>query len=437
MARSKWDRMTPAQRQKRVQELIGNPNTRASIPTKYLPAAQRRQREENARLDRPVMEGDPTTNRELARERNASADLRYGPLEQQLNQQLQRSQGVQQAIPQWYEQYRQLIGAANQGAQAGYAAAQQQLQQVMQGTGQVPGQEAQAANSLNAEIQRLGGTPSPQNTQVAAQAAGVRSAATGNQLGVLISQGANANAYNQNLGANTGRHQIDALLRERLLENEVRGDQGQLARERGAYGVTQDQAIRDRIQKGILERQAFGLDVAQAEDQASDRRADNARDERRIRSQERQQQQSVNQYGYSNREWQRMSTQERQRVIRDFKRSGGSSGRGSGGAPRNEPAASLTPRRVINNRSETVRKYMRDNNLPVRNGTDRARLVAALRQTHGGYFATPDEEYLLRAAIDLATGGKIQRPTLRFLRRQGVYIKSDGSYWGSANTGSR
>jgi hypothetical protein len=59
-----------------------------------------------------------------------------------------------------------------------------------------------------------------------------------------------------------------------------------------------------------------------------------------------------------------------------------------------------------------------------------------LKADHGGFFANPNEEYSTRAAIDLATGGRIQNATLRYLRKQGIYVTSDGRYYGAGNRGS-
>lgn len=436
MPRSRWDRMTPEQRQRRVQQLITNPNTRASIPSRYLPAAQRRQREMNQQLDRPVVEGSQLTNRMAGREAENAASVRYGPLEQQLNTQLQRSQQVQQAIPQWYEQYRQLIGTAQEGIRQGFQAAQQQQQALQAGAGQVAGQGA--IDQVNQQIQQLGGQVDPQNQQIAANAAAVRAGMAGNIGAVTAAQAANQNAYAQNLSANTPRHQIDSIMQELGREREIQADRGQLARERGAYRQTQRQGIRDREQRSVLERAAFNLDVANTA-------ADNARADEQLdvsqRSQRRQEQQQElsgpgAKYGYTATQWRRMSTQERQRVIREFQASRGR-GQGGTGQPRQEPVSSLNPRRTINSRVDFVRQYARDNNLSLSDRNQRARLVAALRRTHRGFFDNGGNERMLSAALDLAQTGKISNENLRFLRRQGVYVTSTGDYWGGGNRGGR
>jgi len=436
-----WDRLTPQQRQRRVARLVKKPGTRSKIPTRYLPREYRRQREMNERLAQPVVEGSRMTNREAARERNATVDLRYGPLDHQLQQQLQQSQRVQQAIPQWYDQYRQLASAAQAGSQQGYQAATQQFQQMQAATGQPQGQAEIAA--MNQQAQALGGVADPQAAQVAAQAAQVRAGMAGSLGGVVAAQGAGQNAYAHNLLANTGRHQIESLLSELQQDRDIRDDQAQLGREKGAYRTQVDRQIRDREQRSVLERAAFNLDVANT-------RADNERADRQLRQQQRDSRRreqreagQVNQYGYTDREWRRMSTAERQAVIRESRasgRGGSGSGSGSGGgrqpAPRQEPRSSLTQRTAIVDRTEFVKKYMADHNIPnTREG--RIQMVNRLRRTHRGMFANPAQEKALSAALDLAMMGRIGSENLKYWRNRGVFITSTGGYWGGGNRGAR
>jgi hypothetical protein len=422
-----------------------DPGLRSKLPSKYLTPAQRAQREQNARLNAPVTPGSSYTNRMAAKESQAQVQQKYGQADQQLTEQLQRSQGVQSQIPAWYDQYRQTLQAQQQGQAQGYAQAAQQYQALQAGIQSQAAQGQQQVGDLQAEIQNLGGAADLGATQVAANAAAQRGAYAGNLGQVVAAQGANNAAYGAAQVGASGKSQLESLMSELDEERKVRSSQQTLAQEKGAFDLSNRQAITDRERKALLENKAFGLEAAntlQDNQNTADQIKQTARDkaaQRREQAKARGEKMAGPGGTYTAKEWREMSPEQRTQATARYNREtkpAGSRGAGGGaGAPRQEPASSIGVRRGINARTETVRKYMRDNNIPVRNGTDRARLVAALRQTHAGYFANPNEEKSLSAAIDLATGGKIQNATLRYLRKQGIYVTSTGGYWGGGNRG--
>jgi hypothetical protein len=343
--------------QRRIAKAVKNPGTRANVPTNLLPSSYRQQRLMNARLNAPVTEGSSLTNRQAAQERNAQVDLKYGQAERQI-------QSTTKAIPQWYQQYRDLLGAAQQGVQQGYQQAAQQFQTLQAGTTAQQGQNELAAYQQQA--QQLGQVADPNAAAVQSNAAAIRGANAGSLGSVMAAQGANSNAYGQNLVANTGRHQIEQLLQEVQKGTD-------LSKEKGAYAQQVGSDIYDRERKQVLENQAFGLQTAKAQADVQNVAADNAR------------------------------------------------------------ASSLSPRRTILNRVSFVRKYATDHNYSLATVPQRRQFVASLRRDHPGFFDNGGNETMLSAALDLAAKGRIQTGTLQNLRKQGVYIAADGSYWAGGN----
>lgn len=413
----------------RVARLVKNPGTRASVPTKYLPAQYRRQRELNQRLDSPVTPGSSLTNRQAARERNATVDQRYGPLESQLGQKLQQSQRVQQAIPQWYDQYRQLLNAAQQGAQQGYAAANQQMQALQAGAGQQLASPQIAAQ--NAQIASLGGIEDPAQAQIAAQAASQRAAMAGNLGGVIAAQGANQNAYGANLTANTGRHQVESLLAELQNDSNIRGDQAQLGREKGSYAVTTDQGIRDRERKSVLENAAFNLDVANTN-------ADNARADAQLRTTQRRdaantqrQDETPNQYGYTAKQWRQMTTAQRQQVIRDSRSSGRGNGGGSGGGSSTSPPGVKPATPAARQRANSQIQYALTQARRMKSGKfSRSQAGQTLLTGRPGRDGQPGinkvDQLWASVALDIAYDGHLSRNNQRKLQSLGYSVRDLG-----------
>lgn len=424
--------------QTQLRRLEKNPGERSKIPTNLLSPDYKAKRVENTRLNAPVTPGSSYTNRQAAQERNRTVDQRYGPA-------LQQSTAQQAAIPGYYDQMRTVMQAAEAARQQGFAQANQQFQALQAGTGAAQGQQAQQA--YQAQTAALGGQTDPALAQQAANAAGIRQANAGSLGGVFAAQGANAGSYAASQYANTGKSQLEDLQKELDTERKLK-------LEKGAFAAETDRSIVDRERKTLMENKAFDLTAAdkaidnQTQQQqldlqrrGQDKTAASQAAARRAAARARGEKMAGPGGTYTAKEWREMSPAQRTKAAADYARETRAprSGRGGGqGAPRQEPASSIGVRRGINARTETVRKYMRDNNIPVRpgDGAARARLVAALRQTHPGYFANPNEEYSLRAAIDLATGGAIQRPTVRYLRRQGVYVTTKGDYYGAGNRGS-
>src|SRR6185312_5402866 len=122
-----------AKKPKELARRLKDPGLRSKLPDKYLSPAQRAQRKQNAYNNAPVTPGSSYTNRQAGVETQAATQQKYGDADLALNQQLQRSQGVQSQIPGWYQQYRDVLNAANQGQAAGYAAAAQQYQALQAG----------------------------------------------------------------------------------------------------------------------------------------------------------------------------------------------------------------------------------------------------------------------------------------------------------------
>jgi hypothetical protein len=351
---------------------------------------------------------------------------------------IRESQGVQKAIPQWYDNFRQQMQIAQQARQAGVQQGIQAYSQLQAGTAAPTAQANQAVQSYGQEAAALGGVADPAAQQRAAQAAQIRGAATGDLGSVLAAQNAAQTSYGASQYANTGQSQLEALQKEL-------GNMQELNLSKGQFATQTDADILGRERKSVLENQAFGLQVANTQ-------TDNAlaakkyKSDKTYRNKQLQAQRgaaaekSAGPGGtYTASEWKKMTPQARTKAWADYKKQTSTAKPGGADAKvKNEPATSLTPRRIINARQQFIQKYISDpkNGLNlggIGNDQQRAQVVAALKRTHRGFFATPNDEISIRAALDLAQRGRISTPTLQYLRKQGIYIAADGSYAGTVN----
>lgn len=123
----------------------------------------------------------------------------------------------------------------------------------------------------------------------------------------------------------TGRTVVGAAA-QLSVQQQAAADAAGLTADRAAFVQQRKGELKDDAWKRKLEAKAFGLDVAKADlsaaqAQVDDRRADRALDiqERGQKRTIRKSRNAVNQYGYRNGEWQRMSTAERQAAIKSYK----------------------------------------------------------------------------------------------------------------------
>ena len=205
-----------------------------------------------------------------------------------------------------------------------------------------------AASNLN--------TPAPVSgvpTAEADQAAGSRDVMRQAFGNLLNTQGAAQGAYFGGLSTAASAQQLQS-------RTEAQQDLARLSGERDLYKLNRRDELRDQQHTRKLESAAFGLDTAKAQLDAADTAADNQRADRALGQNARAQRQSqkakgreVNQYGYTNRDWQGMSTQERQKVIRSFDKSGSSA---KGDSKRFTPTQLAASRRDFRKVFSDIRK---------------------------------------------------------------------------------
>lgn len=333
------EQMTPAERQRRVAELIKNPGTRAAVPTKFLPAAyqqqrqqndpsyaahmralaanpgtrakvdaqyltpaQRQQRALNARLDADVAPG--LTGRDLAHQRTAATTLQFGP----------DAVGRQERI-------NSDMANAWQGYADQVAKGEQDIKDIGTSTG------SQIA-ALVAGMPRQDTTgQSAQNQTDAANGAAVRAAILNNIGAVQRTMAGNANT-----AASTLAHVIAPAQKLQAIAQGTRDTQD-LRDKIAAFQTKFDADTTGAANTSYADQQKTQLALASLGVTSANNAASNAdataRTSETIRSDKARERQAstdaaararerasaINQYGYTNAEWAAMTTDQRRKII--------------------------------------------------------------------------------------------------------------------------
>jgi hypothetical protein len=268
---------------------------------------------------RPGQPGGLPRQGPYLRAASRDADLAYG------SQIQQAQQGVTNAGT-WWDQYKQDLANQQTATATLYSNAVQALNQPVPQSGVATPESQQAADSR-----------------------GVMQQAFGN---LLTTQGAAQQAY---LGGQVGVGSAQQL------QSRYQAQQGvdRLVAERDMFKLSRRDELRGQAHQRRLENAAFGLDTAKAEQDALDDAVDNRRADRALdqnaQSQRRAQRakgREVNQYGYSNRDWQAMSVQERRRIIAQSK----ADGSGKGGNRRFTPTQQASSRKEFRKVFSDIRK---------------------------------------------------------------------------------
>lgn len=301
----------------------------------------------------------------------ADSNVIYGPA-------LRQNAQLAAATPHWYDQYRAQVQNANTLYTNQSAPVIQQAQQAQQTAGQI-----------------APGTEQDPDAVLAAQS---RQALMG--LGVTALQG----IVNAQQGYFAGRAGPVAGAQQLQTQTALADERKGLVSDRQQYRVKRRGELRSQAHTERLENQAFGLEAYEAE---TDRRGDAAerRQARREGRRERRREGGeVNKYGYTERDWRGMSTQERQKVIRRFDNSTGSGG-GSGFTPKQQSDA----RRDIRKGIEKVV------------GKLRGRTTAPANYWKQAYDALVGElDYdpvIARAIIQIVRDGKAKPGTMKTIRQ--------------------
>lgn len=416
-------------REARYGRLAQNPNTRASVPDEYLSPEHRRVREMNRRLNTPVGGGTNATYRDVAREAQADANVRYGQQEGEIRSQFGRSAVQMNRLPAYMEQYRAALAQAQQQAQATYAQAAAQARGVgaQDAANTAQGQSA-LVGQMQADAAQRGGSVDPALLQQAIQAAGVRQGRSEIQGQYMDALGAGESSFYGRGQSNIPLRLIEELDKERGVQNELERSRRQLLGEKGEYQSSQRSKILDRERGYGLENQVLGLNTAKAVSDAEQKELDRKQRERDART-KRQQQLSDKQ---RDREFREQDREDRQQFQAEQKAKKEKEKGTKLGKPGKEPGSSLGVRRNLLDRRDTIGSLAASQNLKTREDFKRA-----TTRSRKGWYTPGIEQLKTAAALDLTYGDRIASGTLKALRERGVYVTSTGEYWGGGNRGSK
>jgi hypothetical protein len=216
----------------------------------------------------------------------------YGPLERELGAQRGAQERIstqhQANLGSWYDNYLNERRAAEQRTQAAYGQAQQG---VVNQANLALGQDQQAAAGQQQQAQQSaamrGATADPQMNEQAQNAAAARQALALLSAGTLGTLGANQASF---MASQTGtaagqaaQSQADEQARYRGLMTELDRTGQSLAREKGDYRYKARGELTDRERTYALNREAFGLQVREQEEEERSNRAQEAQDRRELR----------------------------------------------------------------------------------------------------------------------------------------------------------
>jgi hypothetical protein len=228
---------------------------------------QKKAKRRQADLDKVTA---PKGMSDILRDSNTASSLRYGGEE--------RALGLQQAqVPAWFAAHRAQVAGIAQGVNAGYQKAvdeQRAAVQAQQTTATT--QQAAAGKSSQADAEKRGATADPGVQQQALAGANVNAQAGNDMVGLLAAQQTAQGGYYGGLQAASSAAELSQRGR-------VASQQRDLQADKGLYRSQYVSDARDKEHTKVLERQAYGLDVAKASADAADDRADNRRDRQQTR----------------------------------------------------------------------------------------------------------------------------------------------------------
>lgn len=246
--------MTPAERIVRIAALKAKGADTSKIDASYLSPEDARKRALTLRLKAPIVPGSTTTEQDLKHQIAANTNLKYGPAEADLKQNLLISGAQQTRNAQWYDQYRQQIQAATAQQAQNEQALTNQLGQVANGSqGLAQGINAQQIAGMQADAANRGATVDPNLQQTQTQAAGVRDSVERGYAGQLVGQQANLVGYLNALTAVAGKQKLEQIGKDQGNQAAIRKQQSDLATQKGDFAVSSDQQARSDESKNILQ----------------------------------------------------------------------------------------------------------------------------------------------------------------------------------------
>jgi len=245
--------MSAGERQKRIAELVASHNTGAIKDAKYLPAAQRKQRELNTRLAQPIVAGSSVTNRDLAHQRSAATDLQFGA--NAVGKAAQQGKDVSGWFADYLRelnQHSQNVGQIGQQAQSNLTNIGSSIRGLDQS------QLDKQVGSAQADAASRGQVVEPGVAQRGSDASAVRQALLASMQGVQNQQAAGSSTYADALAHVVGPGQkLQAQAQER-------GKLTDLESKIGAFRTNFDATTKADEAKTVLANQAFNLNQDKA-----------------------------------------------------------------------------------------------------------------------------------------------------------------------------
>jgi hypothetical protein len=309
----------------------------------------------------------------------AAAQLQFGPQQQAL-----RTQG--QNIAPFFQQYLDQLEGSRVAQNAYYAGAIQASQQ----------------NAAGAAVGAPTGAAPTEKSKMAGE---IREGMLSAFSELLRAQDASTNALKEDQKTVGAAARLSAQTQNQQAKTNLKT-------QKGAFKVDYAEQLRQTGHRENLENAAFGLDAAEVKIDARNERAERKQETRENRRERRNENREPNKYGIPAGDWRKMSTAERQAIIKADKN--------SGGAKADEKKPVFTPKEKAANRTKlrtmAARVRAKDNGVSTYGkDTVRAMIDAGV------------DPVLARAAVAKALGKPIPAWLQRKLRKDyGIKIGSRG-----------
>jgi hypothetical protein len=309
----------------------------------------------------------------------AAAQMQFGPQQQAL-----RTQG--QNIAPFFQQYLDQLEGSRVAQNAYYAGAIEASQQ-------------------NAQGAAVGAPTGAAPTEKSKMAGEIREGMLSAFSELLRAQDASTNALKEDQKTVGAAARLSAQTQNQQAKTDLKT-------QKGAFKVDYAEQLRQTGHREALESAAFGLDAAEVKIDARNERAERKRETRENRRERRNENREPNKYGIPAGDWRKMSTAERQAVIKADKE--------SGGAKADEKKSTFTSTERAANRVKlrtTVARIRAADNGVASYGQDAYRAAVAQGM----------DPILARVAIAKALGKPIPAWAQRRLKKDyGISVNSSG-----------
>lgn len=295
--------------QQRLQRMLADPGLRSKLPISQLPAKYRAQRE----LRLPVTPGSTMTGADLRSARSAAEKLQFGP------NAVQRSQEQEQKVGSYYDAYLRALEQSRQNVASATSQANVQTQALTNAAATEDGSTISGAPldsdlARRAALSRAAYARSAAD-QITSQGAGANEraavaipAGTLDKIAALTKAGKDTQDLRDKIGAWRTQYNTEAIDAEKknVLAQQALGQKTDAANTDAALKAAGIKANADKANKDRASRERIARENAAARLQARQEAARAAG-------------QKVNQYGYTQAQWQTMSPAQRQKAVKQFK----------------------------------------------------------------------------------------------------------------------